>query len=252
MNELLVSEGKQRKEVYPTVWNLGLVSNQWGLLPPDNTPHGCGITFGLTADRADSYYSLRKFMEQNLGVSGSTYTFWNLGHFSPSQTCDSINLTRRRHPEYVKLDRDQYYDRYIKQSIESGIVDGFYQWNMVTNYDYRYAARSKAELTALGLLNLGDTLDSRSQTAVDTIYQRRLLLSEVLGLCMAGLTYGAYFNNPNEFPGATLAGFSFGSWGEYNTIGHPASKFARHKMSDYILNHYCKYWADTAISDNIL
>ena len=252
MNELLVSEGKQRKEVYPTVWNLGLVSNQWGLLPPDNTPHGCGITFGLTADRADSYYSLRKFMEQNLGVSGSTYTFWNLGHFSPSQTCDSINLTRRRHPEFVKLDRDQYYDRYIKQSIESGIVDGFYQWNMVTNYDYRYAARSKAELTALGLLNLGDTLDSRSQTAVDTIYQRRLLLSEVLGLCMAGLTYGAYFNNPNEFPGATLAGFSFGSWGEYNTIGHPASKFARHKMSDYILNHYCKYWADTAISDNIL
>jgi hypothetical protein len=252
MNELLVSEGKERKEVYPAVWNLGIVSNQWGLLPPDSPVNGCGITFGLTADRADSYYSLRKFMEQNLGVSGSTYTFWNLGHFSPSQTCDSINLTRRRHPEGVKLDRDQYYDRYIKPGIESGVVDGFYQWNKITSYDYAFAARSKAELTALGLLNLGDTLDSRSQIAVDTIYQRRLLLSEVLGLCMAGLTYGAYFNNPNEFPGATVAGFSFGSWGEYNTIGHPASKFARHKMADYILSHYCKYWADRAISDGIL
>lgn len=253
MNELLVSEGKSRKEVYPTVWNYHLVGNQFGIDLPSTTPHGCGITFGLTADRADSMYSLRKFMEQNLGISGSTYTFWNLGHFMQNgPTCDAIPLVRRKHPELVPVDRDEYYTRFIKPSLESGVIDGFYQWNSATRYDFTYAARSKAELTALGVLNLGDSFDTRSNVAVETIYHRRYLLNEVLGLCMAGLTYGAYFNNPNQFPGATQAGFSFDTWGEYNTIGHPASKFTRHKFNDYILNHYCKYWADTAISQGIL
>jgi hypothetical protein len=258
MNELLPT-GK-KKEVYPAVWNFGLVSNQFGLITPSQ-PSGDGILcsgriYGLTADRADSYYSLRKFMEQNLGVSGSTYTFWNLGHFSQSDPCDSLNLTRRRHPELVKLDRDQYYDRFIKQSIEWG-VDGFYQWNVTTAYDYRFGARSKNELTGVGsnsinLLNIGDVLNDKSEVAVDVIYQRRFLLSEVLGLSMAGITYGAYFENPNYFPGATVAGFSFDTWGQFNNIGHPASKFARHKVSDYILRHYCQYWANRAISEGIL
>jgi hypothetical protein len=258
MNELLPT-GK-KKEVFPTIWDIHMVSNQFGLITPDTVVNGgefgCAV-YGLTADRADSFYSLRKFMEQNLGVSGSTYTFYNLGHFVQPNPCDSLNLTRRRHPELVPVNRDRYYEDYIKPSFESGIVDGFYQWNMVTSYDYRYTARSRNELTGIGsnsinLLNIGDALDSRSETAVITIYQRRHLLEKVLGLCMSGLTYGAYLNNPNQFPGATVAGFSFDTWGQYNNIGHPASKFSRHKESDYILRHYCQYWANRAISEGIL
>lgn len=259
MNELLVADDKARKEVYPTIWNLQLTSNQFGNFSPDSV-YQCGEggpIYGITSDRSQSYFSNRKFIEQNLGVSGSTFNFRNLSRFPLPVQCDSGNEVRRLHPELFDASIDFYYPRYIKNSLESGIVDGFYNWNIATNYDTTYAARSKQELigTASGqqnLLNIGDTPGFKNEVAVLAIYLRRFMLHNILGLTMTGITFGGYFENPNGFSGASALGFSFDTWGQYNNIGHPASKFTRHKYMDYLLKNFCGEFANRAINDGLI